>query len=597
MNISTSLIALSVATCVCFAAELRANPSTKAPEALLKTRPGEKVPGDYLTADYEAISARYAKAKAANDELHAKFTANKLAVGDGRQVGPLAALQAALKRDAEFLKLRGEASGWDLGVRVAEFDTRLKDVVKTILGLPTMNTKSLQLQLDKSAAAGLRRLPQIQALLAQQKFVQAEGELNEVIDEIVRTAVWFPTFDFKPFLIDIPQANELRRKHALAELQLISEQGPQFPALEQELAQAAVDLGSSGQCMWNGKPTTGPELLLALQTNWPQWQAAHKRSAMAAWTIDQIIGNATQYPTFIAAEEKFSQALPAALVKLIQSDTQRVSPTDAVALYPQYVSACAGLCAVGPRQELQAAFKPALTALATKAGLDKEVDAYRAATEPLLAWKRFLARAEAKRLAAQTPPVHDWASRVCGSPHQPNSIIPAQGSIGMAKVINSVNQVLPAVLPAGPPATITVGDVVPVSAAGQRWVARYQKRVFALVAAPPADSWKAAVAQLEQQLLVNPQLPPLTLDAATALTSARLGVFENVGGPVEQVVVEPLLTRFITLPEEAGTMLPLRAEAEDFAGQHANEQSQFLSLRCDILQPAWLQNECFVLRP
>ena len=52
-----------------------------------------------------------------------------------------------------------------------------------------MNTKPLQLQLDKSAAAGLKRLPQIQALIAQQKFVQAEGELNEVIDDIVRSAV------------------------------------------------------------------------------------------------------------------------------------------------------------------------------------------------------------------------------------------------------------------------------------------------------------------------------------------------------------------------------------------------------------------------
>lgn len=597
MNIWKRLYVLSVVSCVCFATEARANPSTKAPEALLKMRPCEKVPGDYLTADYDAISQRYAKAKAANDELYAKFTANKLAVGDGRPVGPLAALQAELKRDAEFLQLRGDASGWDLGVRVAELDRRLKEVVKTILALPTMNTRSLQVQLDKSATAGMRRLPQIQALLSQQKFVQAEGELNEVIDEIVRTAVWFPTFDFKPFLIDIPQANELRRKQAIAELKLIIDAGPDLTGLQTELDKAAADLASNGQCQWNGQPTSGPGLMILFQTNWPQIQAGHKRSAMAAWTIDQITGDPSQYQALVAAQERFAQALPASLAKLIHSDTQRVPPAEAAALYSQYVATCAGLCAVAQRQELDAAFTPALTALATKGGLDKEVTAYHAATEPLLAWKRFMARAAAKRLSAQTPPVHEWASKVCGPPYQPHAIVPTPGGIGRAMVMSSTNQVLPGVLPAGPPATIVVGDVVPVSAAGQRWVARYRQRVFALVAAPPADPWKAAIVQLEQQLLVNPQLPPLTLDAATALTSARLGVFESVGGPVEQVAVEPLLTRFITMPDEAGTMLPLRAQAEEFDGQGAKEQGKFLSLRCDILQPTWLQNECFVLRP
>jgi hypothetical protein len=597
MNILKRLFVLSVVSCLCFAAAARANPSTKSPEALLKMRPGEKVPGDYLSADYQAISQRYAKAKAINDELYAKFKANKLAVGDGRQVGTLAVLQSQLRRDAEFLQLRGEASGWDLMERVVELNRRSREVVNTILSLPTMNTKSLQLQLDKSVAAGLKRLPQIQALLAQQKFVQAEGELSEVFDEVVRTAVWFPTFDYKPFMLSISQATELRRNRAVAELKLIVDGGPDLAGLLKELDTAASDLSSSGQCMWNGKPTNGPDLLSGLQLSWPQLQAGHKRTTMATWTLDQIMGAAPQYQALVAAQEQFSQALPAALAKLIQSDTQRVPPADAAALYSQYVAACAGLCAVGPRQELEAAFTPALNALATKAGLDKEIAAYHAATEPLLAWKRFLARAAAKRLSAQYPTLHDWASKVCGPPHQPHTIVPTAGGIGLAKVMSSVDQVLPGVLPAGPPATVVVGDVVPVSAAGQRWVARYQQRVFALVAAPPADPWKAAVVQLEQQLLVNPQLPPLTLDAATALTSARLGVFESVGGPVDQVVVEPLLTRFITLPDEAGTMLPLRAQAEGFDAQGGKEQGKFLILRCDILQPAWLQNECFVLRP
>jgi hypothetical protein len=592
------LVSLSVVSCVWCASILHANPSTKSPEALLKIRPGEKVPGDYLSADYDAISQRYAKAKAISDELFAKLTQNKLAVGDGRQVGPLAMLQAALKRDSEFLQLRGEASGWDLGVRVAEFDNRLKEVVKAILQLPAMNTKPLQLQLDKSAAAGLKRLPQIQALIAQQKFVQAEGELNEVIDDIVRSSVWFPTFDFKPFLIDIPQANELRRTQAVAELQAIIARGPDATKVQAIFAQASTEIGQSGTFMSNGEAKSGPAFMLEGQMNWPLMQAGFKRAAMAAWAIDQITGDATQYQKLVATQQQLAQSMPMLLAKIIQSDTHRASPAEAAALYPQYVAACAGLCAIGPRQELETAFAPALAALAMKAGLDKDVAAYRAATEPLLAWKRFMARAQAKRLAAQTAPVHDWANKVCGPPYQPHTIIPERAGLGLAKVVSSVNLVLPAVLPAGPPSAIVFSDVVPVSATAQRWVARYQQRVFGLIAAPPAEAWQAANMQLEQQLLATPQSPPLTLDAATALSSARVGVFESVGGPVEQVVFEPLLTRFSTLAEEAGTMLPLGAQPlEGLDAQGTKEQGKFLSLRCDILQPTWLQNECFVLRP
>lgn len=592
------LVALSVVSCFCCASALRANPSTKTPEALLKMRPAEKVPGDYLAADYEDISQRYTKAKAVSDELFAKLTSNKLAVGDGRQVGPLAVLQAELKRDAEFLQLRGEASGWDLGVRVAEFDKRLKDVVKTILQLPAMNTKPLQVQLDKSAAAGLKRLPQIQALLAQQKFVQAEGELNEVIDDITRSAVWFPTFDFKPFLIDIPQANELRRTQAVAELKAIIARSTDAAKVQSIFAQAATEIGQSGKFMSNGQAKSGPEFLTEGQMNWPLTQAGCKRAAMAAWTIDQITGDATQYQTLVAAQQQLAQSMPALLAKIIQSDTQRATPAEATALYPQYIAACAGLCAIGPRQELQTAFAPALAALAAKAGLDQDVATYHAATAPLLAWKRFMARAQSKRLAGQVLPVHDWANKVCGPPHQPHTIIPERASIGLAKVVSSVNLVLPAILPAGPPTATVVDDVVPVSATAQRWVARYKQRIFGLIAAPPADAWQAARNQLEQQLLATPQAPPLTLDAANALATARIGVFEQVGGPIEQVVIEPLLTRFVTLPEEAGTMLPLGDQPpEGLDAQGTKEQGKFLSLRCDILQPTWLQNECFVLRP
>ncbi len=604
MNKLFVFVLLSTITYLASSSALLANPSTKDPEALLRIRAAEKVAGDYLVTDYDAISKRYRQAQADNDELWKKYEAQKLTIGDARQVGPLVLLQAALRREAEFLKLRGEASGWDLSLRVAELDSRLLKMVRAMLKLPGINLNALLEQVKKANAAGTKRLPQIQALIQKQQFCQAEGETYEIIDDMMRNAIWFPDTDlsglFNPFNAPLTSAAEVRRAKALAELQAIVDQGPDFAKLRGELAQAAAAIGSTGQATWEGQSLAGPELLTAWHTGWPKLQAAAQRTVMAQWTLEQI-GSTTneKHQALIMSQSQFASGLSAALAAIVQADAMRTSGPEAAALYNRYVSAAAVLCAVGPRQNLQTALDPALTALAAKGGLDKDVEAYRAATSPVLAWKRFFARAKAKSLAATQTPVHDWCSKVFGPPHQLETIMPEPGSnISRAKIASTPNRVLPAVLPAGPPALIVVNDVVPVSAAGGRWVARFQRRVFALVAPPPPAAWKAAVDQLEQQLLVSPQSSPLSLDAATTLTGARLGVFEAVGGPVELVTLEPLLTRFVTLPAEAGTLLPLGAlPSEPNVNTGESQQSMFLSVRCDILQPQWLQHECFVLRP
>lgn len=601
--------------CLCslgLTSTLLANPSTKSPETLLKIRAGDKVNGDYLAADYAAISQRYAKAKATGDELWKRHAAKKLTLGDGRQVGPQAVLLAALKRDADFLQLRAEASGWDLAVRVDELENQLSTVVREVLLLPGINLTPLQQQLQKAHTAGLKRLPQIETLIAQKKFVQAEGELYEILDDMTKFAVWFPTTDnstlFKPFqIVPIEQARQARRDQAVKELQAIVAQAPNLAQIQTELAQHAAAVGGTGQTNWKGATVTGSEFLSTWQQSWPKLQAATKRSLLAQWAIEQIAAGESKYVGQLAAQQQFAQALPAAMAAIIQADAQRAAPADAARLYPQYFGACAMLCAVGPRQELETAFAPALTALAAKAGLEGEVNAYRAATEPLLAWKRFFARAQAKSLAAGSISTHDWCTKSLGTPFQPNTIMPDPNTdISRAKVGSSANLVLAAAIPSGPPPALVVNDVATADYAilytternvSNRCVARYQQRVFAVVGAPPKEALKAAADQLEQQLLVSPENPPLTLEAATALATARLGMFEKAGGPLDQATIEPLLTRFITMTDEAGTMLPLGSLPEAFDPNQTNEQGKFLSIRCDLLQPTWFQHECFVIQP
>ncbi|WP_254510950.1 hypothetical protein [Anatilimnocola floriformis] len=594
-----SCVALVALCFVVGLANLSANPATKTPETLLKIYPGKEVANDYLTLDYKVISERYARARKIADELAGKLAADKLTLGDAKQIAPLYLLTAKLKRDADYLALRGEASGHDLALRVSTYNRLIESVVAKILTLPGMSTKSPQAQLEKSHAAGLKQLPRIEALVNQQKFVQAEGELFEILDEMSSSAVWFPGADlhlmFKPFLRDFPQPRQQRRDQALADLQDIIDKAPKVADLKNELTQAATQIGATGQVSADGKMLSGPEFLAAWQLKWPKVQAGLQRAAMATWTSDFIRdSNPNQYQTLAAAQEQFAKSLPGLLAAIVSSDALRAAAPDASTLYPQYVAAAAGLCAIGSRQELDTAFTPALTALATKAGLDKEVAAYRTAMEPLLGWKRFLARSQAKALATKAEPVHDWLTKVAGPPANPQTILPERSKhISRAQLVNSVDQVLPAILPAGPAPTIVVTDIVPISPGNQRRVARYQQRVFALIGTAPDAALKSAGDQLEQQLLATPQQPPLSLDAATSLATARLGIFESAAGPVDQVTIEPFLTRFITLPDEGGALLPLGPLPTQ--GIDMTPPTQFLSLRCDIGQPQWLQHECFVL--
>ncbi|QDU30434.1 hypothetical protein ETAA8_55740 [Anatilimnocola aggregata] len=575
-----------------------ANPSTKDPEALLRIRPGEAIPGDFLRPDYQAINQRYQRAKIAIDELWDRNVAKKLTLADARKVGPAHLLTQQLRRDAEFLKLRAEAAGWDLAVRLDDLGSRLSGVINSIINLPGFPSNVLSEQINRDTQIGLKRLPQIDGLIKRNEVCRAEGELAEIVDSLSRNTIWFPGTNFnetyRPFQRNVEAANQLRREQASKELKEVVAQSPDLAQLQAELTAAAASIGSSGQAMFGSQMLAGPELILAWHERWPKVQAAAQRGVMAQIAIERINpAEENLSATMFAARQKFIADLPKTMAGIIQADAQRTSGADAAGLYSRYVASCAQLCSTGPRRELQAALEPALQSLAAKGGRETEVVAYRNATEPLLAWQRLLARARAKSLAKASPPVSDWCTRMLSTFTQQGTIIPdANKTIGAAQVISSANAVLPPVLPQGPSEPVVFADLVPVNSTQQRWVARYRTRVFGLVAAPPAEAWKAETDRLEQLLLASAQALPITLDAATALATAKLGAFESAGGPIDQVTLEPLLTRFITLPDEAASLLP-RDEISESAGMEVSS----LAVRFDLLKPQWFQHDCFVLVP
>jgi hypothetical protein len=96
---------------------------------------------------------------------------------------------------------------------------------------------------------------------------------------------------------------------------------------------------------------------------------------------------------------------------------------------------------------------------------------------------------------------------------------------------------------------------------------------------------------LKSSLLVTGDDPPLSLDAALTLGGARHDRFERVGGVIEEIGLEPLLTRFAMLPDRTtGISPPDRMPSEPL-----QEDLRPHVLARFHLAPRWVQNECFVV--
>jgi hypothetical protein len=95
---------------------------------------------------------------------------------------------------------------------------------------------------------------------------------------------------------------------------------------------------------------------------------------------------------------------------------------------------------------------------------------------------------------------------------------------------------------------------------------------------------ETAIASMKSDLLVDAQHPALSLDAFHLIHAAETGNYESVGGSIEAVNLEGLVTRFVSMPDAASIIVP-RGEVKT-----PDPQQSILSqmvLRVD-LKPQWI---------
>ena len=118
-------------------------------------------------------------------------------------------------------------------------------------------------------------------------------------------------------------------------------------------------------------------------------------------------------------------------------------------------------------------------------------------------------------------------------------------------------------------------------------IARYHVRSYANIPAPLDLATETDM--LKFDLMVDENLPAISILTAVAIDSAERGDFAAIGGTIRSQTLESLMTRFAALPTAASVISPLGIipqESSDFGNRNQ------VLMRFD-LTPSWGQHDFF----
>jgi hypothetical protein len=268
----------------------------------------------------------------------------------------------------------------------------------------------------------------------------------------------------------------------------------------------------------------------------------------------------------------------------------RVSGSDAVHLYVDYLQACAPLIRRSANRSLAQVIAPALQAMARRAPqFPPEIAAYTTATDDLLRWRGRVAHGLAVTRAKEFPSIDSLMFEATRSDDTSRGLYPVpqlRSDPKVASLLASAPEVMPRPIERLQGQRAHALDVVRL---GEKPVAiaRYHVRSYANIPAPL--DLAAETDMLKFDLMVDENLPAISILTAVAIDSAERGDFAAIGGTIRSQTLESLMTRFAALPTAASVISPLGIipqESSDFGNRNQ------VLMRFD-LTPSWGQHDFF----
>lgn len=574
------------------ASRAAANPSTILPDAPFQIRAGDDVSRRLL----DGLVPLDRRSATLLEALEGKLAEGELSAQNAQEVGEVAVANYLQRTYGKMLGERSEASGYDFERRASDYSQRLKRIVERLRKLPGFRADLTNQQFEQLQATGLRRLAGWQQQAKAGGLEPVEQELLRFLAELERYAVWLENPKYAPELGQLldeirPPLEKARLEQLAGELTAQqTAQGPKYDELLERIAAAIAEVQRGGVAPWNGQTVSGPQLLAAIVAD---WQVAHQRALRS-----RALQLASRGPaTSVAGAEEIERAdseiagqVRSALAKLIEADAQRVKPADVPGLHLDYLRAAGGQPQIGDRAAYLAALQPALDKLAAKdQALAAETRAIESATSELLRWRRRVAAAQALRLQRTGYPqaAELYTSAVRSRLNDP-ALLAHDAPADFSALLGPAPKVLRRLRAGVVGRPCTVMDVVGLG--GGKASSRYSARTYARLTVPLAPEYDQEMAALKRSLLATGDDPPLSLDAALALAGARQDCFERVGGVIQEVGLEPLLTRFATISDQTTGLSP----PDKMPGEPLQEDLRPHVLARLFLTPHWVQHECFV---
>ncbi len=570
---------------LCFAsANALGNPNTDKPDAPFPAH------GTIPEASKMASSlyGQYAKLSADINAIHKAGTSGPPEKIPHRLIESIAASIFQGKRDARHLQMMGEFCAMDLIRKYGILDENLhlfgQKFGRTQPGM-VQRTKNIQ-RMTKDLPKWQKRHENVMKLLSSGKIEQATSEAEKmggeryamyaIMSDISESKTWWEVGFVEQTLGPCDaQVNPLRtNQYQQAAAKRLAEHLEPVNSFEQDSLKILSQLNSGGKVDFGDGTNGGPVEAF-------QWQGAKWSSANTSVLRALGVAYAFQIQIPDQSMEQLNASGKKSLASIIEAAGQSASDTEATVLYGRLLREIAILNRRVSNNELNAACQPALDKfLSTHAALAANVKRYDRATKEVLKMRRQLAEQRARSFQSN---FQNTASLIATDHSGPPAIHVAPKTL--TNFAETIIKETASVILNKPVYCEPVIRLSPTST-----TALSPLKNFHYVNLVPL-AIEAERTALADSLIASSEYPPLTLEAADALTSSEYLDYRRAGGTLGRIHLESMTTRLITLPDVAAAIGPL-GQLPRF--DQEVDPKQAIYWRFDIV-PTWLQNNYFTV--
>ena len=520
------------------------------------------------------------------------------------QISKSAARLWKARRDAKHLELMSEPIGADLTRKLFLLAVQIDQ-----FGLAYARTPHGSQMVNKLITRLRRDSPQFQKFLKQAAASLQNGRDPEVFTkqmeakgmQMRESLVFFRPLEHKKYLYnfeallsagDVNQRKLRRTRYFAQANDRIKNEIASAAAAKEEIKRICEEIKQTGSATLDGGAKgDGTQAFANVCKLWARASANLTRANTIEWTITNRTGNAK-----INEVASLKKATLIALPDIINAMSEKIALAQIPKVYTNLLRQISEVDRrTTGRNEVFQACSSALNELVQKnPPLAKDIEAYaRATTEPLR-WRQKFANEQANYLSSQQATAEALLSSRAPTDtgNRPNfARRPGRETLMISKALNE-----PADWMIDESAKRLVGRAIKedrVNRLGpnsKTAVIPFTNGHYANVALTLSP--EKEIADLKVALLVDDEHDALSIAGMDAISSAEMQDYVSIGGTIQQVHLEALLTRFIAFPDAAITLVLLGGLPQGTANLAPIEQTCW---SLDIV-PQWAHHRYFTIQ-